>query len=415
MHRQLAHRRDPEALFQFAIHHRTYFTGTSFNIFFNSLSFAYKTNPQNTNRSIENHSRFMNYALVQASQKIDSFHVYRLTELSQSLAVLNIRDESLLDAIALKMIRYIKSDDPAVDGQVLADMTSAFVRLDFFHKNLFHAIAHKAIYKLTLFKNHEINVLLKNFAKIGFRHGKLMHEAAIEIMHRMNTLNPHQISGIAYAFASFGMDSPRLFQAIAKQTLKKISLFEEINISKLAWSFAAVGWRDKSFFEKIYDHILKNNFRFNMTDVTQLMTVDCYLKYKFKANDLILFKDPTSELSSKKDHHDNAFNQSLSISDEIRNDLEISHFKWESNSRLEIFELDLALPEQKINIEIDGDLYHYDTQGRLYGGNLLRDYILNLMGWKVLRVKVSFWLSMDIERRRIWLWSELNKVGYSTQ
>jgi very-short-patch-repair endonuclease len=143
------------------------------------------------------------------------------------------------------------------------------------------------------------------------------------------------------------------------------------------------------------------------------MTVDCYLKYKFKETHFVLFKEAASNTVFQKGKN----NGQSKISDQIAKEVIgfIEDLQWNKNSYLEIFQLDLENREYKINIEIDGDQYHYDSRGRLFGRNAFRDQILNLMGWKVLRIKISFWKSMDIESRRIWLNNKLNPLIHSTQ
>jgi len=50
--------------------------------------------------------------------------------------------------------------------------------------------------------------------------------------------------------------------------------------------------------------------------------------------------------------------------------------------------LDLAIPELKIDIEVDGEKYHRDDSGHRKADDLWRDYTLGLLGWKTIR----FWV-----------------------
>lgn len=50
--------------------------------------------------------------------------------------------------------------------------------------------------------------------------------------------------------------------------------------------------------------------------------------------------------------------------------------------------LDLALPEYKIDIEIDGEKWHRDSEGHRKADDLWRDYTISLLGWQTIR----FWV-----------------------
>jgi very-short-patch-repair endonuclease len=50
--------------------------------------------------------------------------------------------------------------------------------------------------------------------------------------------------------------------------------------------------------------------------------------------------------------------------------------------------LDLALPRDKIDIEVDGDRYHRDSSGYRKTTDLWRDHQITGLGWRVMR----FWV-----------------------
>lgn len=50
--------------------------------------------------------------------------------------------------------------------------------------------------------------------------------------------------------------------------------------------------------------------------------------------------------------------------------------------------LDLAIPEYKIDVEVDGEKFHRDESGHRKADDLWRDYTLGLLGWKIAR----FWV-----------------------
>ena len=49
--------------------------------------------------------------------------------------------------------------------------------------------------------------------------------------------------------------------------------------------------------------------------------------------------------------------------------------------------LDLAIPEKKIDIEVDGQAWHLDSRGYRKADDIHRDIQLEAAGWKVIR----FW------------------------
>lgn len=50
--------------------------------------------------------------------------------------------------------------------------------------------------------------------------------------------------------------------------------------------------------------------------------------------------------------------------------------------------LDLAIPEHRIDIEVDGEKHHRDESGHRKADDLWRDYTLGLLGWEIMR----FWV-----------------------
>jgi very-short-patch-repair endonuclease len=74
------------------------------------------------------------------------------------------------------------------------------------------------------------------------------------------------------------------------------------------------------------------------------------------------------------------------------------------------FFMDCADPIKKVDVEMDGDEYHYTTDGHLLGNNVLRDKILNAMGWDVIRIKSSEWDQLGtIENKKTFLKKLLSK------
>lgn len=61
------------------------------------------------------------------------------------------------------------------------------------------------------------------------------------------------------------------------------------------------------------------------------------------------------------------------------------------------YHLDIAFPEQKIAVEVDGPYHYYPDSDEPVAKDLLKDYVLKKLGWKVIHISYKDWSSGNVD------------------
>lgn len=78
---------------------------------------------------------------------------------------------------------------------------------------------------------------------------------------------------------------------------------------------------------------------------------------------------------------------------------EIAPPDWEMEVEyfLQGYHLDIAFPEQKIAVEVDGPYHYYPDSDEPVAKDLLKDYVLKRLGWKVIHISYKDWSSGNVD------------------
>lgn len=88
--------------------------------------------------------------------------------------------------------------------------------------------------------------------------------------------------------------------------------------------------------------------------------------------------------------------------------------KYTEQYQIHYYQLDFALVEEKIDIEIDGDQHYLDE--RIVKSDILRNEYLENLGWKIIRIKWSDYKKLvDKEDRINYVRYIIEKIRTSTQ
>lgn len=90
----------------------------------------------------------------------------------------------------------------------------------------------------------------------------------------------------------------------------------------------------------------------------------------------------------------NHYSKGRSYAEEYwKNVLEANDIEFVEQYPINLYSLDFAILSKKIDLEIDGDQHYLDP--RIVESDKKRDYFLSEMGWKIIRVKWSFYKKLD--------------------
>lgn len=106
----------------------------------------------------------------------------------------------------------------------------------------------------------------------------------------------------------------------------------------------------------------------------------------------------------------NHYSKGRSYAEEYwKNVLDSFDILYEEQYQISLYSLDFALVDLKIDLEIDGDQHHLDQ--RIVESDKRRTQFLENLGWKVIRIKWSEYLRLDIDERKKYINGIINQLS----
>jgi len=374
----------------------------------------------------------------EALEKIQDFSPQGLTNTAWAFATLGIKDDKLFDAIAKEALGKIQD----FNSQDLANTAWAFATLGIEHDKLFDAIAKEALGKIQDFNPQNLANIAWAFATLGIKDGKLFITVAEKSQQKIRDFKPQELANTAWAFATLGIKDDKLFNAISTESLEKIRDFNTQNLANTAWAFATLGIKNNKLLDAISIESQQKIRDFNAQDLANtawtLMLYSLFnatnayhpllilLIRNLNAKTAALRKEDLGEIyqvllylehfsSEKLDSSSNlqakidVYLKTLSKTPPQSSDLHkfvqtaletLLKKKLSSELFVEGFFIDIVLdPAKKIAIEVDGPSHFLNT-GEMRGNNLIKDKLLEKLGWTVFHVSYRAWNALKSEEEK---------------
>ena len=170
-----------------------------------------------------------------------------LATIVYSCAKLNIKDETLMRAIAVEAPVKIKG----FNSQGLSNTAWAYATLGVYNQDLMSAIAREAQAKIGGFNSQGLSNTAWTYAKLGVYDKALMDVIARAAQAKIGEFIPQGLSNTAWAYATLGVYNQDLMSAIARAAEVKIGGFNPQDLSNTAWAYATLGVYDKALMDVI--------------------------------------------------------------------------------------------------------------------------------------------------------------------
>ena len=285
----------------------------------------------------------------------------------------------------------------------LSNVAWALATLGIIDREIFEAIGKRTIDSIRNFNEHDLSITAYAFARVGIRDTSLFEEIARESIKKIDSFIDQDLALIVWSFAVMQIDKKRLFETFSAEIMKKLGVVMDEHCLMIAWSYAAIDRMEMinrpEFFEKI-----NAKTKFSDKQLSQLYEILVYIKACRPSLKLLMSESVINAAktfmrvkSSNKPRPPISQNQLSSA----LNQVDFNHLNEYFCAG---YFMDCANTYERINVEMDGDIYHYASDGQLLGNCILRDRILKAMGWKVIRIKMSKWNELrGMEERKAFL------------
>jgi len=305
-----------------------------------------------------------------------------------AFATAGVAAPQLFEAVAIEASRRIKE----FNSQKLANTVWAFATAGVTAPQLFEAVAIEALRKIKKFNSQNLANTAWAFATSDVAAPQLFEAIARQAQIRINEFNPQAVANAAWAFATAGVAAPKLFEAIASEALRRVKEFKSQEVANTAWAFACVGWEQNHIFEEFGSAIAGDLDKFEDLELSQLYVVALHVHIESPDLDFPLL-DRLELLRS-------AFTRCEPRPSRLQRDVSsmLREMGWShefEHVTSEGFSLDLAVPESKEAVEVDGP-FHFlrdvsSGEFVINGATQFKKRLLRKLGWKVASVAFFEW------------------------
>ncbi|CAK9117626.1 unnamed protein product [Durusdinium trenchii] len=218
-------------------------------------------------------ARMVEVVLDTALQRVREFDAQGLTNLAQSLAKLEIQNDSMLDAL-------IQEAGPKIStfsNQELAMLAWATARLGRFQGRALRLVAQATKHRLGELTPQDVSVLVWSFARSGmFEEDLADEEVGVKgkkdsnlgtamlktltetILRLIPDLTPQDLSTIIWGYATRGVDdNPELIEAVADEAVGKMAHFAPQDMANVAWGLAKLGLLHEELFQVLSKDLVR--------------------------------------------------------------------------------------------------------------------------------------------------------------
>ena len=244
----------------------------------------------------------------------------------------------------------------------------------------------------------------------------LFMAVAAEVPRRIGEFKPQEMVNTVWAFATASVSSDALFEAVAAEVPRRIGNFSPQDMANTAWAFACVGWKQHQIFKDLGSSIAARLNDINETGKSQLYLVALYIQMKWPDRDFPLSISLQSLRSAytRRDSRPSQLQREVST---LMGQMGWVHsFEHET---AEGFSIDLAQPESKLAVEVDGP-WHYlkdlsSGESVVNGATRFKMRQLRSFGWTVAHISFLDWSHKSESERRQLVAAKLGELGISVE
>lgn len=182
----------------------------------------------------------------------------------------------------------------------LVILANAFARLKYRDKNLFAAIARRAMTLRERVTVHELVPLIEAFSKIGLKDPKLSKRFATKAVEYVDQMNAQHVAQLFQAFAYFGVRYDQLFGVLTNRAVELIDEFNAQFISTTLHAFQRISINNPELFDNLAERALAVVQDHDARDISKTVTALAH----FGLKDEELFKRLASHAAAIADQFD---------------------------------------------------------------------------------------------------------------
>ena len=257
---------------------------------------------------------------------------------------------------------------------------------------VFDALASAVMHSLDAFKPQGLSTIIWAYSTIEHAKPALFDTLAAECARLVHQFTPQGLSSIVWAYAIMAHPAPQLFAAVAKEAVARAADFNAQDLANLAWAFAVLDVPDRPLMLAIRDQLLSD--RWSSNDLTTHALSQFHQWELWREHELHI---PQSQLLppilQAKFHQTMASAPQTTSSFEMRVHEAMTCLQEAPTSGILIdqgYSIDLALPNERIAIEVDGPSHFVSSgegAGRApLGRTVIKRRQLSRLGWRVLSI-----------------------------
>eukprot|EP00635_Sarcinochrysidales_sp_CCMP3193_P003525 CAMPEP_0118917538 /NCGR_PEP_ID=MMETSP1166-20130328/17387_1 /TAXON_ID=1104430 /ORGANISM="Chrysoreinhardia sp, Strain CCMP3193" /LENGTH=270 /DNA_ID=CAMNT_0006857727 /DNA_START=27 /DNA_END=839 /DNA_ORIENTATION=- len=250
------------------------------------------------------------------------------------------------------------------------------------------------------------------FATAGVAAETLFEAIARAAVNRIGDFEPQAMANTVWALATAGVAAETLFQAIAGATVNRIGDLNTQSMANTAWAFACIGWKHNDIFTVLSSALLERLGTLSDVDKSQLYLVTVYVQAEWPHLEFPMSAHVQSLRSAftRQEPTPSHFQREVST---MLERLGWSHtFEYETADG---FSLDLAQPESKRAIEVDGPSHYLRDPSTgdsvVNGPTRFKSRLLYALGWRVSHVAFFEWDDKPESERLQLLTAKLVELG----
>lgn len=320
--------------------------------------------------------------------KIKEFTPYELISLCESFTkIQGIKGNSTLIFLMKRMVETAEDIEPHYLSNLASLLSKKMLNDRSSEQTECFTLLSKCIEnKIKSFVINDLITLTRSFARAAFLNENLMKACSERAQLDMNQLDFSMLCETAHSFALLNVPDIQLFKAIATKALTMTDSFDSHGMSHLMWSFAVFDYGTKEFYEKLSHKA--QLMMFTVAELSQLNSVYLLLRLTNKIASIPKLLKIQMDAKRKK------LKQEYAVSESEREFFKLlSTFKkgGKQSFRLEGFCLDVAFQNEMIGFEFDGPYHFASNTHHLLGNNLIKNKIMRLLGWTLIRIPHFEW------------------------
>lgn len=219
---------------------------------------------------------------VQTLARVGEFEAAHLVILANAFTRLRLRDKNIYGAIA----RRAMSLRERVTVNELVPLILAFSRAGLKDPKLSKRFASKAMEYVDQMSAEQVAIMFSAFGSFGIRYDQLFGVLTNRAVELIDEFNAQYISTTLAAFQQIGINNPELFDNLAERALAVVQDHDSADIARTITALAHFGLKDEELFKRLASHAASIADQFEPTDLVN--TVHAFARTNFLQEDMAI-------------------------------------------------------------------------------------------------------------------------------